>query len=88
MVVAPWKLITVALAASIHPGPDGPSIQFTVPGAGSWQVMATSDLRSWRLIGTGYVRVQSHGTVRVHGTGAGEFYVVNWIPGTVEVESE
>lgn len=78
MIIA-FPLMVASLAAQISAGNQGPLLSFQTPGAGSYAVVRSCDLRQWHCVATGHVRTASHVSARLDTSTPCEFYAVGWI---------
>lgn len=81
----PITLITMALIAQASVERGVMTLRFeTPPGAGSYQVARSCDLRRWEYVATGHVSGESHVAARFTIMPGCEFYFVNFVPDTWE----
>lgn len=76
----PITLITIALATQASMDGGRMILRFETPGAGSFQVARSCDLRSWEYVYTGHVRHASHVAARFITRDGCAFYFVNFTP--------
>jgi hypothetical protein len=75
----PIKLWTIALVAQATVATNVMTLRFETPGAGSYQVARSCDLKRWEYVYTGHVHGSSSVAARFIVKPTCEFYVVNFI---------
>ena len=70
---------SLLLALQLTCSTNGASLRFVLPPqSGSWALEASNDLRSWRVVESGYTARGGEHVSWTEAMGAGAFYRVEW----------